>query len=121
MAVDEVVRPLELDAREAFGLQRARDGDADGERQPRQEARALLEAPAERKREAAAGDRGPGAAAAAAAGGLPFGGQGDAVDIAPLRRGAGARDDVESIWSTTSSATLGGTAARRRREPRGAP
>ena len=85
MAVDDVVRPLERDAAEAFRLERARDRDADGEREPGQEPRALLETPAERERQAAAGDGGPGAAAAAASGGLPFGGEHDAVDVALLR------------------------------------
>ena len=85
MAVDEVVRPLERDVPEALGFERADHGDADREREPGEEARALLEAPAEREREAAAGDRRPRAAAAAAAGRLPFGGERDAVDVAALR------------------------------------
>ena len=85
VAVDEVVRPLERDVLEALGLERAHDGDADRERQPGEEAGALLELPAQREREAAAGDRRPGAPAAAASGRLPFGGQRDPVDVAPLR------------------------------------
>ena len=82
--MDEVVRPLERDVLEAFGLERANDGDADGERQPGEKARALLELPAQREREAAAGDRRPRAAAAAATRRLPFGGKRDADG----RRGA---------------------------------
>ena len=85
VAMDEVVRPLERDAGEALGLERADDRDADRERQAGEEAGALLEVPAEREREAAAGDRRPAAAAPAAAGALPFGGERDAVDVAPLR------------------------------------
>jgi hypothetical protein len=85
VAEHEVVRPLEVDAVEAFLLERARDGDADGERQAREEAGALLEAPAHRERDRAAGDGGPRAAAAAAAGGLPFGGEHGAVDVAARR------------------------------------
>ena len=85
MAVDEVVRPLERDAAKALGLERARHRDADGEREPGQEPRPLLESPAERERQAAAGDRRPGPAPAAAPGGLPLGGERDAMDVALLR------------------------------------
>ena len=85
VTVDEVVRPLERDVLEALGLERAHDGDADRERQPGEKPRALLELPPQREREAAAGDRGPGAPAAAASRRLPFGGERDPMDVAALR------------------------------------
>ena len=67
---------------ESLGLQRAGDGDADRERESRQEPGALLEPPAERKQQAAADDGGPDASAPAAPRRLPFGGERDAVDVA---------------------------------------
>jgi hypothetical protein len=63
-------------------LERADDGDADGQRQSCDKARPLLEPPAQRKRETAARDGGPDATAPAATCGLPFGRQQRAVDIA---------------------------------------
>ena len=85
MPVDEVVRPLELDARQSFGFERTDDGDTDGQRKARNESRTLLEAPAKRERQAAAGNGGPHAATAATASRLPLGGQQRAVDIAAAR------------------------------------
>ena len=76
---------LRLTPSKPFLLERVDDADAHGERQPGEESRALLEAPAEREREAAAGDRGPGAAATAPARGLPFGGERGAMDVATRR------------------------------------
>ena len=47
MAVNEIVRPLELDAGEPFGFQCVDDRNADRQRKSSHEAGALLEAPAE--------------------------------------------------------------------------
>ena len=85
MAVDDVVGPLECDTAESLRLEGARHCDADCKRESRQEARALLETPAEGKREAASGDRGPCPAAPSAPRCLPFGRERHTVDIAFLR------------------------------------
>jgi hypothetical protein len=82
MPMDQVVRPLERDTGEALGLERPRHGNADGQREAREESGALLEAPAEREHQAAADDRGPRAPAPAASRGLPFRRQRDAVNVA---------------------------------------
>ena len=108
VAEHEVVRPLELDAVEAFLLERAHDGDADRERQPGEEARALLEAPAHRER-----DRLPPATAVHARPRRPRPAVcHSAASTAPWmsRRGARRRSsvDVESSWSTTSTCSAGG-------------
>ena len=58
---------------------------------PGDESGTLLEAPAQRKREAAARDRGPDPTAATAPRGLPLGGQQRPMDVAALPRGAEAR------------------------------
>jgi hypothetical protein len=82
VTIDEVVRPLELDAGQAFAFQCVHDRDSDRERQAGHESGALLVAPAQREREAAPGDGGPRATAATASSRLPFGGKQRAVDIA---------------------------------------
>ena len=45
MAMDQVVGPLERHVLETLGLERSNDGNADGERQPGEKPRALLELP----------------------------------------------------------------------------
>ena len=83
--MDEIVRPFELDVLRCRGFERRAQRDPDRQRKPREETRALLEAPAERKRKAAAGDRSPAPSAPAAARRLPFGDQQAAMDVAAHR------------------------------------
>ena len=85
MAVHEVIRPLERDVAESFGFQCPDDGDTDGQRQAGKKAGSLLETPAEREGETAAGDRGPAPPATAAPCRLPLGRQHHAVDVPSLR------------------------------------
>src|SRR5439155_23870107 len=80
--VQQVVRPLELDACEALGVERGGEREPDRERQRRKISAALFEAPAEREREAAADDRRPAATAPSASGRLAFGGEQMAMNVA---------------------------------------
>ena len=106
--VDEVVRPLERDVLEALGLERANDGDADRERESGQEARALLELPAQREREAAR-RRSPSTRGRAARG-RPICHSAASATRWTSRRCARriSSEDVDSIWSTTSTASGNG-------------
>src|SRR5450755_561815 len=55
VTMDQVIRPFELDVLEAGRVQRAPQCNADRKRQAGEKTRALLEAPAQRKSETAAG------------------------------------------------------------------
>jgi len=72
LAMHQIVGPLELDISIAGCFERSRDRHADRERETGEESRALLEAPAQRKGQAAAKRRRPLPPAPTSSRGLPF-------------------------------------------------
>ena len=68
----EIVGPFELDTLESDRFERSRQRNTRCKRQAGEKACALFEAPCERERQAAAGDRGPSAPPPSPPRGLPF-------------------------------------------------